>query len=61
MGTFPKYGPITEEINHVAYNIACSPALTTEAVNSRTRQVAEIIYGWYVKGLVAGINLSEES
>lgn len=49
-----KYGPITEAIMESAYAIA-------EADYLMALDIADILYDWYVKGLVFGINLAEES
>ena len=52
-----KYGPITEDLMNDAEWIASGMQDDTFAAPD----IADILYDWYVKGLVAGINLSEES
>ena len=48
-----KYGSITEDLMEAAYAIA-------EADYLIAPDIADILYDWYVKGLVFGINLTEE-
>lgn len=49
-----KYGPISEDLLEDARNIAWTS-------NPDMYEIADVLYDWYVKGLVAGINLTEES
>ena len=57
MGTFPKYGPITEDLMNDAEWIASGMQDDTFAA----ADIADTLYDWYVKGLVFGINLTEEN